>query len=83
MDRRERVIAEQERVSYSESQDMTKEYDPNISLEEIQRQWISKALIHHNGNIVATSQSLGISRTKLYRWVRTMEPGEMNGEQKR
>lgn len=66
------VIDGGSRVSYSEGEDKTKEYDPEVSLRRIEEQWISKALIHHSGNLVATAKALGVSRAKLYRRIESM-----------
>jgi len=44
-----------------------KGYDPNLTLLMMEASWIRRALKFFNGNILRTSESLGISRATLYR----------------
>jgi DNA-binding NtrC family response regulator len=62
-------------VPYHESKTSTAtgEYDPRVGLKQVESEWISKAIVHHGGNLVATAKSLGISRAKLYRKIQAME----------
>lgn len=42
-------------------------YRPGYSLKDIERWWIKKAYRHFQGNVLATSKALKISRATLYR----------------
>ena len=46
--------------------EVTKEYNPNIKLKDVQREWINKALIKEP-NVTKCAGLLGISRATLYR----------------
>lgn len=45
----------------------TKTYQPDVALVSVEDEWITKAVIHHQGNMVEAARSLKISRAKLYR----------------
>ena len=49
------------------SQEATTEYNPEVTLEKIENEWIAKAIVFHNGNMVEAAKKLNISRAKLYR----------------
>ena len=55
----------------------TKKYSKNVSLADIESEWIVKALDSHKGNIMATSKSLKISRATLYRKIKEVDKEEL------
>lgn len=65
-------IEDQQSVAYT-SKELTKHYDPSVPLRGIESEWIAKAVIHYDGNLVAASHSLGISRAKLYRRIQELK----------
>lgn len=69
------VIEGKSHVSYTSNHEweLTKSYDPRASLRSIESEWIAKALIYHDGNLVAAAEALGISRAKLYRRLRDLD----------
>ena len=69
------------------SKEVTNSYDPHVSLEEVEREWIAKSVVHHGGNMVEAAKSLKISRAKLYRRLEKIsnplksdQNGDANGE---
>jgi len=48
------------------SLDVTKEYDPGVSLADLERVWILKAMEHFRGNKTQAAQALGITIKTLY-----------------
>lgn len=67
------------------TRDTTLQYDPKVSLKNVEEKWISKAIIHHRGNMQAAAQSLEISRATLYRKLQRIQKNsiarEANGNQ--
>lgn len=61
-------------VTYDRGQgtNVTGRYDPGVGLAQVEQEWVSKALIHYRGNIVATAKALQISRAKLYRHIQSL-----------
>jgi len=52
--------------------DDTGEFQSLATLEDVQREHINRVLREQRGNIKATAQLLGISRTTLYKKIRDM-----------
>lgn len=55
-----------ENVRIEKQQEETSQYDPSITLGELERRWILKALKHFDGNKTQTAQALGITIKTLY-----------------
>lgn len=49
-----------------EKKDETGEYDPTITVSELEKRWILKALVHFDGNKTQAAQALGITIKTLY-----------------
>ena len=63
-------VIDVERALEMQPDDATKENLPgigNMSLEEMERSMIEKAMAHYNNNVRKVAESLGISRAALYR----------------
>jgi len=50
-------------------EEFTAEYNPNVTLQVLEDEWIAKAIIFYQGNMMAAAKQLGISRATLYRRV--------------
>ncbi|MCE3009003.1 MAG: sigma-54 dependent transcriptional regulator [Proteobacteria bacterium] len=55
-----------ENIKTPEVKDDTTEYDPTITLGELEKRYILKALIHFDGNKTQAAQALGITIKTLY-----------------
>lgn len=55
-----------ENIRNPEKQDTTAEYDPTITLGELEKRYILKALNHFGGNKTQAAQALGITIKTLY-----------------
>lgn len=55
-----------ENIKTPEVKDDTAEYDPTITLGELEKRYILKALIHFDGNKTQAAQALGITIKTLY-----------------
>ncbi|MFN7730160.1 MAG: sigma-54 interaction domain-containing protein [Bdellovibrio sp.] len=55
-----------ENVRNPEQKDETGDYDPTITVSELEKRWILKALEHFDGNKTQAAQALGITIKTLY-----------------
>jgi two-component system response regulator HydG len=55
-----------EHIKTPEKKDETGEYDPTITVAELEKRWILKALHHFDGNKTQAAQALGITIKTLY-----------------
>lgn len=55
-----------ENIRNPQAQDETGEYDPTITIGELEKRWILKALAHFDGNKTQAANALGITIKTLY-----------------
>jgi len=54
------------------------QYDPEVSLKDVQDIWTIKALEHSGGNVINAARQLGVSRSTLHRRLKEITKKEMS-----